>query len=273
MRQQTARAQVKATLFGLGDRWGSTAERLGAEVAAALLAFGPEASDLAAAAGQLDVSVEEDAFGRWDIGLCLKHYEVRLTEILWLADGLDVPDQVKRQWPDLTQHGWDCALRVAKLVLSVLGSPLVQRGRAVPNPARAQFRAALAAIGDRPETAPEELVRNVREGLRAFGSDTPDNLAAAEQLGISVEENAEGWDVGLCVRRPGLRLSRLLRSAVGSPLPQQLLEDLPDLIQEDWDTVLTVTAAILAALESDPVDKSQVSGPAKRSPEGSPNLP
>ncbi|MDH6127546.1 hypothetical protein [Kitasatospora sp. GP82] len=253
MTQQTARPRFKFALFGLGDRWESGAEQLGAEVAAGLLAFGPETAALAAAAGQLAVSVEEDAFGRRNFGLCLRDYDVRLAEIVWLADGRDVPEQVKQQWPNLTQQEWDCALRVAKLVLSALGSPSIQNDKALPNPARARFRAALSAVGDRPGTAPEELARNVTGGLLAFGSETPDNLAAAEQLDVSVEQDENGWNVGLCMRRSGLRLSRLLRSAVGSPVPQQMLEDLPDLVQEDWDTVLTVTTAILAALESDPV--------------------
>ncbi|MFB7667577.1 hypothetical protein ACFC1R_27190 [Kitasatospora sp. NPDC056138] len=256
MTQQTARLRFRAALFALGDLWESGPEQLGAEVAAGLLAFGLETTAVAAAAEQLVVSVEEDAFGRRNLGLALRDYDVRLAEIVWLADGVEIPEQVKQQWPDLSQEEWDCALRAAKLVLSALGSPSIRNGQAVPNPARAQFRAALSAVGDRPETAREELAGNVTGGLLVFGSETPDNLAVAEQLDVSVEQDGNGWNVGLCVKRSGLRLSRLLRSALGSPLPQQMLEDLPDLIQEDWDTVLTVTTAVLTALESDPVPGS-----------------
>jgi hypothetical protein len=224
---------------------------LATDVTEAMLAFAPQSAENLAAAAQLDVSVEEDDFGRSDLGLCLKDYGVRLGHVLWLADGVDMPEQVRGRWPGLLQHEWDCALRVAKLILSALGSPSIQDGKAVPQPAQAGFRAALWAIGEQPHTPPVELGGTVGATLLAFASATPDNLAAVEHLSVSVQEEQAHWDVGLCVRRPVIRLSHLLASAVGSTMPPALLEDLPELIQEDWDTVFSVTALVLSALESD----------------------
>ncbi|WP_101379481.1 hypothetical protein [Kitasatospora sp. GP30] len=219
-----------------------------------LLAFGTETPENLAAAAQLDVAAEEDDFGRSDLGLCLKDYAVRLDHVLWLADGADIPEQVQERWPGLPQQEWDCALRVAKLVLSALGSPPIHDSEAAPRPAQAEFRAALWAIGEQPHTPPEELGDKVTAALLAFASATPDNLTAAEHLGVSVQEGQISWDIGLCLLRPGIRLSHLLASAVGSTMPPTLLEDLPELIQEDWDTVLTVTALVLSALESDQLE-------------------
>ncbi|MEU9127567.1 hypothetical protein AB0D08_05530 [Kitasatospora sp. NPDC048540] len=251
MMQQSARSRFRAALFGLGEHWESGVAQLGAQVVAGLPAFGHDTAAVAAAAGQLAVSVEEDLYGRRNLGLCLKDRDVRLVDVLWLADGLDVPEQVQQRWPGLPQQEWECALRVAKLVLSALGSPSIKNDRAVANPARDRFRAALSAVGDHPETPPQKLATDLTAGLLAFGSETPDNLAAAARLHVSIEQDENGWNVGLCMRQSGLRLSRLLEGALGSPLPQQLLEDFPELTQEDSDTVLTVTTAILAALESD----------------------
>ncbi|MGK4580367.1 hypothetical protein [Kitasatospora sp. HPMI-4] len=256
MRQQTKqadradRARFRTALWAIGEQWGTAPEQLAEEVVSGLLAFAPKTPGNLAASQQLDVSVEEDEFGRSDLGLCLKDYGVRLDHVLWLADGLRLPEQVHDQWPDLTQHEWDCALRITKLILSALGSTLIHDGEAVPRPAQTTFRAALWAIGDQPQTDPEQLAADVTMGLLAFASETPDNLAAAEQLGVSAQEDDKGWDIGLSLQQPGIRLSRLLTSAVDSTMPEELLEDLPELTQEDWHTTLTVTGLILSALES-----------------------
>lgn len=142
MREQTApagpgdRVRFRAALWAVGDRWETAPEQLAADVIDGLLAFGTETPENLAAAAQLDVAAEEDDFGRSDLGLCLKDYAVRLDHVLWLADGADIPEQVQERWPGLPQQEWDCALRVAKLVLSALGSPRSMTARRLHAPLR-----------------------------------------------------------------------------------------------------------------------------------------
>lgn len=115
---------------------------------------------------------------------------------------------------------------------------------------RARFRAALWAIGENPETAPARLGANVRAALLAFGSKTPDNLAAAGQLDVLAEHGPTGRTVGLCLKDSQVLLSEVVWLASGCPIPEQVATGLPELVQAEWDAVLLVAKLVLVALES-----------------------
>ncbi|GAA4850494.1 hypothetical protein [Kitasatospora terrestris] len=246
--RRSPRAALREALLAIGAYPGRPAGAVLAGVAAGLSDFAPDTAP-PAVVERLGLSVEEHPWGS-DLGLCLGD-GARLTEVLWLAGECQVPAPVRERWPDLAQEEWESALLIAKLVLRSLESSAVRRGRVTADPAWSRFRAALVAIGDGPGEPPEVLAAAVADGLLAFGSETPDNLAAAGRLGVSAWPGRGGRVVGLCVLPSGTGLSRLLEGAVGGAVPEQLRQDLPELVQEDWDTVLAVSALALAALEGE----------------------
>ncbi|WP_405725178.1 hypothetical protein OG607_20455 [Streptomyces sp. NBC_01537] len=109
----------------------------------------------------------------------------------------------------------------------------------------ARLRAALRAIGDQPEKAPIGLANDLVRALLDFGSETPDNLEMVQSLDVT---SAGG--TALCLKRPHVRLSRLIGVAVGGPIPIEAREDLPELTQAEWDAAFRICQYIFLALES-----------------------
>ncbi|MEV0597623.1 hypothetical protein [Nonomuraea cavernae] len=245
------RARFRATLWAIGGYPETSPALLGANVRAALLAFGSKTPDNLAAAGQLDVSAEHGPTGR-TVGLCLKRSGLRLSRLLASAEHCDIPVGLLEELPDLTQVEWDATLRMAGLILLALDSEPVRQANKVgaAETPHERFRAALWAIGGYPETSPALLGANVRAALLAFGSKTPDNLAAAGQLDVSAEHGPTGRTVGLCLKNYQELLSEVLWLTSGCTIPEQVATAFPGLVQAEWDTVLLVAKMVLVALES-----------------------
>jgi hypothetical protein len=94
------------------------------------------------------------------------------------------------------------------------------------------------------------LTHRLRRALLDFGSETDDNTAAVEKIDVGVLEKSAGsggWGLRLATR--ALALSTIINSAEGSPVPEQVRVDHPDLTQDDWDAVLRVACLLLLALE------------------------
>ncbi|WP_354640674.1 hypothetical protein [Kitasatospora camelliae] len=246
--QRAARRAFRDALLAVGDRPGGEPRWLTARLVEALPAFAGRTPDVLAAAEHLLVAAEREQGGT-RLVLGLRDYQAGLATVLWLAGGCELPPAVRARWAGLGQEEWESGLLVAKLVLSALESRLLRDGEPVPDPGRDQLRSALAAFGEHPERGADALAAEVVAGLLAFGSETPDNLAATAHL--TAARDGRGG-LRLTLHPSGVHLGDLLAAAVGTPLPDEVLDDLPDLGQEEWDAVLHLTALILTALESEP---------------------
>lgn len=107
-----------------------------------------------------------------------------------------------------------------------------------------RLRAALRDLAGAPGASNEQSLPDVVGALLDFGSETPDNLAMAAELGVVTTGG-----VGLGLRRSGVRLSRLLATAVGSEVPEELAENFPEIGRAEWTFALRITQAVLEALE------------------------
>jgi hypothetical protein len=87
----------------------------------ALLDFGSETPDNLDMAerisGERGLRLRSNDFDKRTVGLSLRGLHARLSDILWLGDGSEVPDRLASRLPALSSEDWSAALRAAKLVL------------------------------------------------------------------------------------------------------------------------------------------------------------
>jgi hypothetical protein len=74
----------------------------------------------------------------------------------------------------------------------------------------------------------------------------------------------------LCLGRSGFALAHVVLSAAGCPVPSCVLEEFPDLTQDEWDADARVTGLTLLAFEGESVreGRQRPIGPAAGTPRG-----
>ncbi|TMQ91628.1 hypothetical protein ETD83_30085 [Actinomadura soli] len=111
--------------------------------------------------------------------------------------------------------------------------------------AKRNFLAAAGAQGD-----PEALTETFREALQAFGSNTEDNVAAAQRVVFkALQRDGGGTATALALNSTNASLADVLNAAEGTEIPDSVRDAFPELDQEDWDAVLRVATLVLIALE------------------------
>ncbi|MDT0459218.1 hypothetical protein RM550_26460 [Streptomyces sp. DSM 41527] len=91
----------------------------------------------------------------------------------------------------------------------------------------------------------------MRTALLDFASETPDNKDAAQRIAVlHTGEPRQG--PRLCLSRSGASFAEVVLSADGGPAPSCVLEQLPDLTQDEWNAVIHVTGLTLMAFEPEP---------------------
>ncbi|GAA0680308.1 hypothetical protein GCM10010193_37470 [Kitasatospora atroaurantiaca] len=109
------------------------------------------------------------------------------------------------------------------------------------NPGAGVLLSALLGVAEgRTRTA--ELV----EGVLAYGSETPCNLAAAGRLVVTRERPV------IALRESGLPVAEVLRRAAGSPAPAGWGDVQPEVAAEEWAATLLVASLVLAAFGAEP---------------------
>jgi hypothetical protein len=124
-RNRSSRARARKALWAIGDRARTPPTVLSAAVLAALAEFAQDDPAATAAVSHLGLSKDHGATGS-NTGLCLRGNKVRLSEVIWLTDGSDVPGLVQEVFPKLTQNEWEAAVRATKLILYAVESDPVQ---------------------------------------------------------------------------------------------------------------------------------------------------
>ena len=108
---------LRASLWGAEEEDGEGMSSIAESIIPMIAALGEDVfPDAANAASALDVA-EVDEFDNRSVGLSLRGSNARLSDILWMADGSDVPERLARRLPDLSREDWSAALRAAKLLL------------------------------------------------------------------------------------------------------------------------------------------------------------
>ena len=91
----------------------------------------------------------------------------------------------------------------------------------------------------------ELLTKNLHDALLSFGSETPDNLSCVNRI----EVGSVGNNRGLKLRNQNILLSELAYELENMPMPEQVKEAFPNIIEEDWDAFTRLTTLLYITLE------------------------
>ncbi|MCW7989487.1 hypothetical protein XF35_30670 [Streptomyces platensis subsp. clarensis] len=261
MNPSSPRGRLRDALLRVGERGDATEADLRAAVTTALRELAVEALGERSRVELVTLGAEEHPWGR-SFGLRLADYDVELPDVLLYADQSDLPPQVQESCSTLSQEEWEAVLLVSKLIFMGLQSePEPVRDDAgrhpqgTPRPprsvAREQFCQALAAISERADLHQDELTTQLRTALLNFASETPDNKDAAQRIAV-LHTGEPRQAPRLCLSRSGLAFAKVVLSAGGCPVPSCVLEEFPDLTQDEWNAVIHVTGLTLLAFEAEP---------------------
>lgn len=266
MNASSPRGRLRDALLCVGERGDVNEAVLRAAVTTALRELASEALGEQSRVELVTVGSEDHPWGR-SLGLRLADYDVELPDVLLYADQSDLPPQVQESFPTLSQEEWEAVLLVSKLIFMGLQSEpepvhadAGQHPQVTPRPpwsvARERFCQALAAISERPDLHQDELTAQLRTALLNFASETPDNRDAAQRIAVlHTGEPRQG--PRLCLSRSGLAFAEVVLSAGGCPVPSCVLEEFPDLTQDEWNSVIHVTGLTLMAFEAEPAREAE----------------
>ncbi|MFE1771704.1 hypothetical protein [Streptomyces sp. NPDC059008] len=264
MNPSPPRGRLRQALLHVGERKDVPEAYLGAAVAAALRELASEVLGERSRVELVTVGAEGHPWGR-SLGLRLADYDVGLSDLLLCADQCDLPPQVQESCPTLSQEEWEAVLLVSKIVFMSLesepeplpdsvpdgaGRPPERTARPARSGAREWFCQALAALSERADLHQDQLTARLRTSLLEFASETPDNKDAAQRIAV-LRTGKRQQESRLCVSRSGVAFAQVVLSAIGCPVPSCVLEEFPDLTQDEWDAVLQVTGLTLLAFEGE----------------------
>lgn len=126
----SSRKQFISALLAIADWPDAPLSALESEFAATLLAFGSETEDNIDCVDRIGVREQSDHHHGRVVGLALKTNNVLVSEILNVAEGSQLPADVREHFPELEQEDWDAVLRLATLILSALKLRLMPTGAA-----------------------------------------------------------------------------------------------------------------------------------------------
>ncbi|MFG2141318.1 hypothetical protein [Streptomyces sp. NPDC048650] len=258
MNPSSPRGRLREALLCVGARRDVHEADLSAAVTTALRELASEVLGERSRVELVTIGAEDHPWGR-TLDLRLADYDVALSDVLLHADRSDLPPQVQEGCPTLSQEEWEAVLLVSKLVLMGLQpepEPVpddaghhVQVTRRPPRSvARARFCQALAALSERPDLHQDELTAQLRTALLNFASETPDNKDAAQRIAV-LHTGEPHQGPRLCLSRSGSAFATVVLSAGGCPVPSCVLEEFPDLTQDEWNAVIHVTGLTLMAFE------------------------
>ncbi|MFC5252140.1 hypothetical protein [Streptomyces nigrescens] len=262
------RARLRHALLRIGAGRHAPEADLRTDLECALSELAEEMLGERSRVGSVTLGSADHTWGR-NLGLRLADHDVGLPNLLWRADGSALPTRVRETHPALCQDEWEAALLVGKLILIVLESepdldpaPEPVRDKAVPHPqrlprparapGRESFCRSLTALAEHGNPQ-DELTARLRTTLLAFASETPDNQEAAHHIAVLSTAPPQPA-IRLCLSRSGLSLGQVLLSADGCPVPGSVLEEFPDLNQDEWNAVMHVTGLVLSAFETEPAN-------------------
>lgn len=102
---------------------------------------------------------------------------------------------------------------------------------------------------DQIDTRDREFVR----ALLDFGSETDDNTECVERIGLAVLPELHGsGPAGFALRHSRIPVADVLNAAEGSPIPDQVTAEFPEVTQEDWDAILRLATLVLVAFQAPP---------------------
>ncbi|HBE67364.1 MAG TPA: hypothetical protein DDW52_04370 [Planctomycetaceae bacterium] len=89
---------------------------------AAFLRYGSQTDDNTSCMDAISVGRTNDGTSakRRKIGYTFENLDANVADILHSAEGCQIPEQVERDYPDITQHQWDAALRLATVFFVAL---------------------------------------------------------------------------------------------------------------------------------------------------------
>ncbi len=106
---------------------GSSLPELSRDLMQEFLRFGSETPDNVNCFEHVEYGiVQRPSFGETEkgCGLKLKGKNILLADILNMAEDLDLPDDIKEYFPDLTDREWQAVMRMATMILIAFESDL-----------------------------------------------------------------------------------------------------------------------------------------------------
>lgn len=258
---RSPRERLRVALMRVGEGVHVPEADLRSAVETALCELAEEVLGKRSCVGLVTVGSEEGNRGR-SVGLRLADYDVGLPDLLWYAGESALPPQVRESCPTLVQDEWEAVLLVSKLIVGVLESEparvpdgAAQHPERLPRPAGAvageSFCRALATIAECSELHQDELATQLRTALLGFASETPDNLEAARHIAVRRTEQTP-HAARVCLSRSGLSFAQVLLSADGGFVPDEVLDEFPELTQDEWNAVVQAAGLTLLAFEAEP---------------------
>lgn len=90
-----------------------------------------------------------------------------------------------------------------------------------------------------------------REAFLAYGSETPDNVNAADLVSVKKFNSKHDFTFGgLALSKLGESLSAILNQAEGGEIPKQVIAAYPEMKQAEWDATLRLATMALIVFES-----------------------
>jgi hypothetical protein len=92
------------------------------------------------------------------------------------------------------------------------------------------------------------------EAFLAYGSETPDNVNAADLVSVKKFNSKHDFTFGgLALSKLGESLSAILNQAEGCKIPKQVLAAYPEMKQAEWDAALRLATMALKVFESEKI--------------------
>ncbi|QUQ68699.1 hypothetical protein [Kutzneria sp. CA-103260] len=102
---------------------------------------------------------------------------------------------------------------------------------------------------DQIDTRDREFVRAVLD----FGSDTDDNTECVERVGPALLPQLHGsGPAGFTLRHSRIPVADVLNAAEGTPVPDHVTAEFPEVTQEDWNAILRLATLAFVAFQTPP---------------------
>ncbi|WP_073485694.1 hypothetical protein [Streptoalloteichus hindustanus] len=124
----SAKESFITSLTAISRQVGSRVEDLDSAFVRSLLDYGSQTEDNQSCVERIGVCEEVSRDGSRVRRLGLRSIGVPAADLLNAAEGVEVPESVRAEFPDVGQADWDAALRLATLVLTALEARVGEDG-------------------------------------------------------------------------------------------------------------------------------------------------
>ena len=102
-----------------GPRTEETARQFTEKLHQAFLSFASETEDNVDCIGRIAIAEQKTDEGSSELRPVLKSNGVLLVDMAWALEEIDLPDEIKQQYPEATQQDWEAFTRFTTVLYSL----------------------------------------------------------------------------------------------------------------------------------------------------------